>query len=72
MVNLTLLFIGLIKPTEGTITYKDKLDVLKKMDEFRNGLGMCPQEDRLFPYLSVLDHLLFFGQVKYSKDTQVD
>lgn len=50
--------------TSGSITYKDELDVLNEMDEFRRNLGLCPQENRLLSYLSVIDHLVFFGRVR--------
>lgn len=56
------LMTGLTSPTAGSIYYKD-IDVFQNMARFRQNLGMCPQEDRLFPYLSVMDHLLFFGMV---------
>lgn len=54
--------VGLTSASAGSIHYKN-IDVLQNMSLFREKLGMCPQEDRLFPYLSVMDHLLFFGMV---------
>lgn len=52
------------KANAGSVTYDDYVDVLNEMSEFRRNLGMCPQEDRLFPYLSVANHLFFFGRVR--------
>lgn len=53
----------MMKPLSGSIIYKGHVDVFERMDEFRQNLGLCLQEDRLFPYLSVMNHLLFFGMV---------
>lgn len=58
-----LVFTGMLKPNAGSVTYDRRMDVLSEMSEFRQNLGMCPQEDRLFPYLTVADHLWFFGRV---------
>ncbi len=55
----------MVKPTAGSVIYENKIDVLQKMEEFRYDLGVCPQEDRLFPYLTVIQHLLFFGMVSF-------
>ncbi|XP_065204055.1 retinal-specific phospholipid-transporting ATPase ABCA4-like [Planococcus citri] len=54
---------GLISPSAGSIHFKG-MDIFKNMDKFRRNLGMCPQENRTMPYLTVLEHLLFFGQLK--------
>lgn len=55
----------MMKPTAGFITYQNRIDVLKCMQEFRQCLGLCPQENRLFPYLSAFNHLIFFGMVSF-------
>lgn len=41
------------------------MDVLQNQDEFRETLGVSFQEDRLFPYLSVMNHLIFYGMVNF-------
>ncbi|XP_065226082.1 phospholipid-transporting ATPase ABCA1-like isoform X2 [Planococcus citri] len=54
---------GLTSPSSGSIYFKN-MDIFQNMESFRRHLGMCPQENRTMPYLSVMDHLLFFGQLK--------
>lgn len=54
----------MVEPTAGSIVYKDSINVLNQMNTFRKELGLCPQENRLFPYLSVINHLIFFGMVR--------
>ncbi|XP_065208828.1 phospholipid-transporting ATPase ABCA1-like isoform X2 [Planococcus citri] len=54
---------GLSSPSAGSIHFKG-MDIFENMDKFRRNLGMCPQENRTIPYLTVLEHLLFFGQLK--------
>jgi ATP-binding cassette, subfamily A (ABC1), member 3 len=34
------------------------------MDEIRKTMGVCPQHDVLFDNVTVLDHILFFAQLK--------
>lgn len=55
--------IGLTSATAGAIYY-ESTNILKDMKQFRRKLGLCSQEDRLFPYLTVIDHLVFFGMVR--------
>lgn len=55
--------IGLTEPTKGHILLRGRIDLLKNMDEFRKNIGVCPEVDSLFPYMSVIDHLLFFALV---------
>lgn len=57
---------GLIAPSSGAIYYEDN-NIIENMEEFRSQVGFCPQENRTFPYLSVMNHLLFFGQVGTSR-----
>ncbi|XP_065218523.1 phospholipid-transporting ATPase ABCA3-like isoform X2 [Planococcus citri] len=54
---------GLSSPSAGSIHFRG-MDIFENMDEFRQNLGMCPQENRIMPYLTVVEHLLFFGQLK--------
>jgi len=64
---------GLFSPTYGTINVNGK-NVFSNIDDFRQNLGLCPQHNLLFSYLTTLDHLIFFGMVcikftlKYSKE----
>ncbi|XP_065208832.1 phospholipid-transporting ATPase ABCA3-like isoform X2 [Planococcus citri] len=54
---------GLSSPSAGSIRFRG-MNIFENMDKFRQNLGMCPQENRTMPYLTVLEHLLFFGQLK--------
>ena len=40
------------------------IDILNQMDEFRKSLGVCPQHDVLFEYLTVKEHLELFAAFK--------
>ncbi|XP_046662414.1 phospholipid-transporting ATPase ABCA1-like isoform X2 [Homalodisca vitripennis] len=54
---------GMYSPTAGSVYAKD-YNIFQQMDRFRNSLGLCPQQDMLFPYLTALEHLIFFGMLK--------
>lgn len=56
---------GLLQPTEGRISIYG-YEIPRDLDHIRHrvGLGVCPQHDVLFPYLTVRDHLLMFGGLK--------
>lgn len=52
----------MISPTGGTVLINGK-NITKDLDSIMNDLGLCPQDDILFPDLSVFEQLLFFGLV---------
>ena len=54
---------GLIQPSKGTATMNG-IDIFKNMDEMRKMLGVCPQHDVLFEYLTPTDHLRLFAAFK--------
>ncbi|XP_050530373.1 phospholipid-transporting ATPase ABCA3-like isoform X2 [Daktulosphaira vitifoliae] len=54
---------GMFSPTHGCVKIKDG-DIYNNLDKFRENLGLCPQHNLLFNYLSTLDHLIFFGMLK--------
>lgn len=57
--------IGVISATEGTVLINGK-NIEKHLDFIRNDLGLCPQENMVFPDLNVLEQLEFFGLVSNS------
>ncbi len=54
---------GELLPTEGEIKVKG-IDVLKKPNSIKPYLGVCPQEGTLFSYLTVWEHIYYFGRLK--------
>lgn len=56
------MYSGLTAPTIGSVQYEG-MDVLKNMKMFRKYLGLCPQENRVITYLTVVDHLWLFSKV---------
>ncbi|MBV1756201.1 MAG: ABC transporter ATP-binding protein [Dethiosulfatibacter sp.] len=51
----------LIRPDEGTILYKGE-DIVKKPKSIQSNLGFVPQEIALYPSLTGIDNLKFWGK----------
>uniref|UniRef100_A0A8C5LJQ5 ABC transporter domain-containing protein n=1 Tax=Jaculus jaculus TaxID=51337 RepID=A0A8C5LJQ5_JACJA len=54
---------GLYLPTSGKI-YVNGYDISTDMAQVRKSLGLCPQDDILFPKLTVAEHLYFYSVIK--------
>uniref|UniRef100_A0A8C6TIK3 P-type phospholipid transporter n=1 Tax=Neogobius melanostomus TaxID=47308 RepID=A0A8C6TIK3_9GOBI len=54
---------GMFPPTSGTATIYGK-DICTDMDTIRMSLGMCPQYNILFQYMTVAEHILFYSLLK--------
>ena len=54
---------GLIEANEGFAEVFG-IDIFNKMDEMRKILGVCPQHDVLFEFLTAEDHLRLFSAFK--------
>nr|KAF6439597.1 ATP binding cassette subfamily A member 3 [Rousettus aegyptiacus] len=54
---------GLYPATSGE-AYINGYDISRQMVQIRKSLGLCPQQDLLFNYLTVSEHLYFYGVVK--------
>nr|XP_034183985.1 retinal-specific phospholipid-transporting ATPase ABCA4-like [Osmia lignaria] len=54
---------GVISPTEGKVLINGR-NIAKHLEVIRNDLGLCPQENMVFPDLSVFEQLEFFGLLK--------
>lgn len=52
----------MITETEGKVFINGK-NLKHNLDEIRNDLGLCPQENMLFPDLNVFEQIEFFGLV---------
>ncbi|PON86894.1 ABC transporter A, ABCA [Trema orientale] len=57
------MLVGLVPPTSGdALVFRQ--NIISDMDEIRKGLGVCPQNDILFPELTVREHLEIFAILK--------
>ncbi|XP_043916268.1 phospholipid-transporting ATPase ABCA1-like [Protopterus annectens] len=54
---------GLFPPTSGTAIIYGK-DIRTEMDLIRKDMGMCPQHNVLFEYLTVEEHIYFYARLK--------
>uniref|UniRef100_A0A8C2MJ39 ATP-binding cassette, sub-family A member 14 n=2 Tax=Cricetulus griseus TaxID=10029 RepID=A0A8C2MJ39_CRIGR len=54
---------GLYLPTRGKV-FISGYDISSDMVQVRKSLGLCPQDDLLFPMLTVLEHLYFYYVIK--------
>ena len=54
---------GLLEKTKGSAQVFD-IDIFNEMDELRKILGVCPQHDVLFDYLTPKEHLQIFAAFK--------
>ncbi|WJZ94126.1 hypothetical protein VitviT2T_013011 [Vitis vinifera] len=57
------MLVGLLPPTSGDALVFGK-NIITEMDEIRKQLGVCPQNDILFPELTVKEHLEIFAILK--------
>lgn len=60
---------GLLSPTEGMVLINGK-KASDEMDDIISDLGLCPQEDMLFPDLNVFEQIEFFGLLKNKNKTK--
>ncbi|XP_031243982.1 ATP-binding cassette sub-family A member 3-like isoform X2 [Mastomys coucha] len=54
---------GLYPPTSGE-AYIHGEDISQHMDQIRNSLGVCPQQNLLFDHLTVSEHFYFYCRIK--------
>ncbi|CAH0387824.1 unnamed protein product [Bemisia tabaci] len=54
---------GMIPADSGKVIV-DGYNTFENMEEFRQSLGLCPQHNLLFSFLTTLEHLIFFGLLK--------
>lgn len=59
---------GIISPTAGDAEVEG-MSIANDMDHVRSVIGVCPQDDVLFPTLNAVEHLTFVAALKnLSKD----
>jgi len=54
--------IGVISESEGKVFINGK-NIKKHLNSIRNDMGLCPQENMVFPDLNVFEQIEFFGLV---------
>ncbi|XP_031398981.1 ABC transporter A family member 1 isoform X1 [Punica granatum] len=65
------MLVGLIRPTSGDALVFGK-NIRTEMDEIRKCLGVCPQNDILFPELTVREHLEMYAVLKGVEEDHVE
>lgn len=65
------MLVGLLRPSSGDALVFGK-NILTDMDEIRKVLGVCPQNDILFPELTVKEHLELFANLKGVNEASLD
>ncbi|GAV57854.1 ABC_tran domain-containing protein/ABC2_membrane_3 domain-containing protein [Cephalotus follicularis] len=65
------MLVGLLPPTSGDALVFGK-NIITDMGEIRKGLGVCPQNDILYPELTVREHLELFAILKGGKKDSLD
>lgn len=61
---------GLFPPTKGDITINE-YSIREETKKAQRSVGLCPQHNVLFDYLTVGEHLLFFAKLKGSKSSSM-
>ncbi|CAF1365146.1 unnamed protein product [Adineta ricciae] len=54
---------GIYPPTNGTASIYGQ-DITTDYEQIRKNVGLCPQEDILFDFMTVREHLQFYGRLK--------
>lgn len=62
---------GLLEPSAGQASVFG-IDIFNNMDEVRKNLGVCPQHDVLFEFLTPEDHLRLFSSFKGTPAHEVE
>lgn len=62
---------GLIQPSKGTAQING-IDIFQNMEDMRKILGVCPQHDVLFDFLTPKDHLRLFAAFKGVSKDQIE
>jgi ATP-binding cassette, subfamily A (ABC1), member 3 len=62
---------GLLEPTEGSASVNG-IDIFNDMGDLRNMMGVCPQHDVLFDYLTPKEHLHLFAAFKGTSGSTIN
>ena len=61
---------GLLPPTSGTAVIYGN-DIINNIVGARKSLGLCPQHNVLFDYLTVEEHMWFYGMLKGMRKDEI-
>ncbi|EDO32070.1 predicted protein, partial [Nematostella vectensis] len=62
---------GMIQPSSGTaLIYGKDISRFGDLAELRRNIGVCPQQDVIFEFLTVKEHLEFYFKLKTGGDSQ--
>lgn len=61
---------GLFPPTSGTAVVNGH-DIRTDIEGVRMSLGLCPQHNVLYDYLTVEEHMWFYGKLKGMTDKEL-
>ena len=59
----TLRILSTVLPADGGDVHIGGYSVFEESDDVRGAIGVCPQELALYPELSAIDNLVFFGRM---------
>ncbi|CAD8180047.1 unnamed protein product [Paramecium pentaurelia] len=62
---------GLINKSKGKIQMYD-MNFDTQLKDIRKHIGLCTQQDCLYEYLTVREHLNFFAEIKQSNKSEID
>lgn len=54
---------GLLRPSNGDIFYKNE-SLVKNRELVQKILGVCTQNDPLFPYMTIREHMYLYAKIK--------
>ncbi|XP_039306683.1 retinal-specific phospholipid-transporting ATPase ABCA4 isoform X2 [Solenopsis invicta] len=60
---------GVVSETQGKVFINGK-NIRKHLNSIRDDLGLCPQENMVFPDLNVFEQIEFFGLLKAKNETR--
>ncbi|KAL3877832.1 hypothetical protein ACJMK2_035476, partial [Sinanodonta woodiana] len=60
--SLINMLIGILKPSQGEVLINNR-----PHQKAKHSLGICPQHNSLFPYMTVIEHMEFYAAIKSNR-----
>ncbi|KAK3588921.1 hypothetical protein CHS0354_023682 [Potamilus streckersoni] len=60
------MLIGILKPSQGEVLIYNR-----PQQKMKHSLGICPQYNSLFPYMTVIEHMEFYAAIKSNRSGTV-